>query len=74
MKNPITTKDLGALHELMVYEQWASTKFKMLEELTDDPAIKTMFKNICLKHGTRFDSLYNYLTTNSGLGGAKLWN
>ena len=71
MKNSITTKDLGSLNELMVYEQWASTKFKMLEELAEDSALKTMFKDICLKHGTRFDALYNYLTSNSGVGGAK---
>lgn len=69
MKNPITTKDLGIVHELCTYEQWAATKFHFLYELTDDQTVKNMFKQYALEHGARHDALYQYLKSNGKSGG-----
>lgn len=66
MKHEITTKDLGALNELMLAEQWASTKFKNLYEMAEDKQIKNMFASICLEHGDRFDTMFEYLNSNKG--------
>lgn len=73
MKNPITTKDLGTLNELMIFEQWASTKFRFhydcLEQMDEEQELKDLFADICLEHGERFDSLFKYLKDNMNAKG-----
>ena len=71
MKNPITTKDLGALNELMIFEQWISTKFRMLYDHTDDEVLQDMFQNLCLDHAQRREMLFKYLQDNAKAGGKK---
>ena len=71
MKHPITTKDLGALNELMIFEQWAATKFRLLYDRTEEESIKTFFQEICLSHSARREDLYAYLKNNAKAGGEK---
>ncbi len=69
MKNPITTKDLGTLNELMIFEQWAATKFRLLYDSVEEPELKTLFADISLEHSQRRESLLKYLKTNAKAGG-----
>ncbi len=69
MKNPITTKDLGLLNELCIYEQWAATKFRHWYDHTEDEAVKNLFKDLALEHNARFDVLLKYLKSNASAGG-----
>jgi hypothetical protein len=73
MKHPITTKDLGSLNELMIFEQWAATKFRMLYDFIDEQEaeLKDMFKQICLEHSERRERLFKYLKANKSAGGSK---
>lgn len=70
MKNTITTKDLGALNELMIFEQWAATKFRHWYDFIEDENLKELFANACISHNERHDFLFDYLTTNSKSGGS----
>ena len=69
MKNPITTKDLGALSELMLFEKWAAVKFEMFESWVEDAELKKMFKSIYQKHQSRAQALLDYLIQNKEAGG-----
>lgn len=69
MKNPITTKDLGLLNELCLFEQWAATKFRHYYDMVEDEDLKTMFKEISLEHSERQQLLFKYLKANSKAGG-----
>lgn len=75
MKNPITTKDLGVLNELMMFEQWASTKFRFhydcLKDLGGHEELEELFEQISIEHGERFDELFKYYKANMNAGGAK---
>lgn len=71
MKKPITTKDLGAIHELCLFEQWAATKYKALYDMCGDQEVKDLFEKYCLQHSEQLKVMYQYLKTNSKAGGAK---
>lgn len=64
MKNPITTKDLMALNDLTLFEQWASTKFNHFYDSVEDKNIKKVMKEACLTHQNLRDKLINYLKDN----------
>lgn len=68
LKHPITTKDLGALNELIIFEQWAATKYKFLQELTNDSDCQKLFKKLCKEHEIRRDSMLKYLKSNAKAG------
>lgn len=68
MKHPITTKDLGSLNELIIFEQWAATKYKFLHDLTTDKDCQKLFKTLCKEHEVRKDVLLKYLKTNAKVG------
>ena len=65
MKKEITTKDIMALNELMTFENWMATKMNMFYENATEKALKTMFKEMAIKHLESHDKLLNYLKTNA---------
>lgn len=65
MKNPITTKDLMAINELVLFEQWASTKFRHFYDAVEDKKLKEIMKEACLSHADRHDALFEYLKLNA---------
>lgn len=71
MKNQITTKDLGVLNELILFEQWAATKFRHYYDMVDEEDLKELFRNVCLEHNERHDALFNYLKDNADAKGGK---
>ena len=64
MKHPITTKDLMVLNELILFEQWASTKFRHYYDEIDDKHLSLIMKDACLSHADRHDRLFDYLDKN----------
>ncbi|MGI5841875.1 MAG: hypothetical protein ACOX6H_01105 [Christensenellales bacterium] len=62
----ITTKDLIALTDLIVLEQWASTKFMHFYTSVEDKEIKKAMKEACLAHSRMHDSMLEYLDKNKG--------
>ncbi len=64
MKNQITTKDLMALNDLTLFEQWASTKFNHFYDAIEDKDIKKVMKDACLTHQSLRDKLINYMKDN----------
>lgn len=68
MKNAITTKDLLSLNELIIFEQWASTKYRLLHDLAKEGEIKSIFKRLCLEHQARRQALVKYLKSNVKAG------
>lgn len=76
MKNPITTKDLGTLNELILFEQWAATKFRDFYDAVEDKNLKKLMKEACLSHSDRHDNLFEYLKTNSAanMKGEEKWH
>lgn len=64
MKNKLTTKDLGALNELILFEQWAATKFRHWYDMLEDENLKELFAEICISHNKRHDKLMEYLESN----------
>ena len=71
MKKPITTKDLLVLSELVLFEQWAATKFRHYYDAVDDKAIKNLLKEGCLAHSNRHEALADYLKGNASANGGK---
>lgn len=64
MKQPITTKDLTALTDLSLFEQWASTKYNHFYNALEDKEIRKFMKEACLLHQKQRDLLVNYLEDN----------
>lgn len=71
MKKEITTKDIMALNELMTFENWIATKMNMFYENETDRSLKSMFKEMSLKHLEGHNKLLNYLKTNAKIEGGK---
>lgn len=71
MKKEITTKDLMALNELMTFENWMATKMYGYCEDSTERSLKSMFKDMALKHLESHNKLLNYLKTNAKLEGGK---
>jgi len=71
MKKEITTKDIMALNELMTFENWIATKMNMFYENETDRSLKTMYKDMALKHLENHNKLLTYLKTNAKLEGGK---
>lgn len=64
MKNPITTKDLMALNDLTLFEQWASTKYNHFYDAIEDKDIKKVMKDACLSHQNSRDKLIDFMEGN----------
>jgi hypothetical protein len=64
-KIELTTKDLGALKELITFEQWAATKFKHYFDMIEEEDLKELFESISIAHSERRDALMEFLTTNA---------
>lgn len=73
MKNPITTKDMLVLNELILFEQWAMTKFRHYYDAVDDKSLKKVMKEICLTHENHHKDLFGYMKKNAESGGEKWW-
>ncbi len=65
MKKETTTKDLMALNELMVFENWMATKMKFCSENVADKSLKTMFNDMANKHLENHGKLLKYLQSAS---------
>ena len=71
MKNPITTKDMLVLNELILFEQWAATKFRHYYDAIDDKSVKKLIKEGCLAHSDRHEALFDYLQSNASANGGE---
>ncbi len=69
MKNMITTKDLGALNELMTFEHWMAVKLFHCSETISNSELKTTFKELAQVHIAHHEALLNYLEENAPEGG-----
>lgn len=65
MKNIITTKDLIALTDLTLFEQWASTKYRHFYNAIEDKEIKKVMKDACLTHQALKEKLIDYMEENN---------
>lgn len=65
MKNEITTKDLGALNEIMTFENWMAVKLIEHSKQVTDGKLKTQFKNMAKVHAGHHKNLLDYLQSNS---------
>lgn len=64
MSNPITTKDLIAITDLALVEQWASTKYRHFYNAIEDKDIKKVMKQASLAHGQMRDLLVDFMEKN----------
>lgn len=64
MKNPITTKDLMAINDLTLFEQWSSTKYRHFYDSIKDKDIRKVMKEACLSHQASRDKLISFMEEN----------
>ena len=70
MKKSITTKDLLLLNELILFEQWAATKYRHYYDALEEKSLKKVVKEHCLTHSRHHENLFDYVKVNAG-GGEK---
>ena len=61
----ITTKDLGALNELMTFENWISVKLSKYSKEINNAELKTVFSDMAQAHISHHEALLNYLKSNA---------
>lgn len=61
----ITTKDLGALNELMTFENWIALKLANFSKTISNEELKTLFNSMAQAHIKQHQALLNYLKTNA---------
>lgn len=64
----ITTKDLGALNELMTFENWMAIKVYEYSKEVSNSTLKSFLNNMTKVHKERHEALLNYLKTESEKG------
>lgn len=57
----LSQKDLGAISDLLTYEQLAATKCKMYGKSLTDPELQSICKTLEENHTKNFNELYNFL-------------
>lgn len=62
----ITTKDLGALNELMTFENWMALKLQGYSKEISNGELKKQFSDMAGIHIEQHAELLNYLKTESG--------
>lgn len=65
MKKMITTKDLGALNELLTFENWMALKLKYHSESLTSKELQKEFKEMAKIHVTQHRNLLKYLKANA---------
>lgn len=68
MKNMITTKDLGALNELMTFENWMTIKLVDFSKTVSNSELKSFCSEMAKEHAANHEALLTYLKTNAPKG------
>lgn len=67
----ITTKDLGALNELMTFENWLALKLAFYSREATGAQLKKYCADMVKAHAGHHEELLNYLKTESEKGSKK---
>ena len=62
MQNTITTKDLQALDEMMILENWLATKFNLHANNAKDENLKKTLLGFAKEHLKNHEKILNYLS------------
>jgi hypothetical protein len=65
MKKMITTKDLGAINELLTFENWMALKLIYHSDLLTNKELKKEFKEMAKSHISHHKNLLKYLKANA---------
>lgn len=65
MKKMVSTKDLGALNELLTFENWMTLKLLYHSEFLTNKELKKDFEEMAKVHASQHKNLLKYLKANA---------